>query len=122
MMDEDEFPALALSTKENVVALLLIASTLKSKKPPPRPIGKIKDESLEAAKLELACPIQAKGKAVLPSVNTTATAVSSSGPHTISLAIVTSSTASYEGTTPIFSNISCAFDCHKCHQAGSKDN
>ncbi|RPA95706.1 hypothetical protein L873DRAFT_1296656 [Choiromyces venosus 120613-1] len=65
MMDENEFPALALSTKENIVALLPIARALKSKKPPPRPIGKIKDESLEAVKPELACPIQVKGKPVL---------------------------------------------------------
>jgi len=101
MMDEDEFPALAPSTKENVVALPPIASALKSKKPPPGPIGKKKDESLEAAKPELARPVQTKGKPVLPSVNTTAAAASSSGTRAISPAIATSSTASYEGTTPI---------------------
>ena len=101
MMDEDEFPALAPSSKENIVALPPIASALRSKKPPLGPIGKKKDESLETAKPELARPVQTKGKPVLPSVNTTAAAASSSGPRPISPAIGTSSTTSYEGTTPI---------------------
>ncbi|CAZ83348.1 unnamed protein product [Tuber melanosporum] len=100
MVDEDEFPALAPSTKENALALPPIASTLKPKKLPPGPIGKKKDESLEAAKDEHARPTQAKGKPVLPSVNTTAAAASSSGHRAISPAIVTPSTVSCEGTTP----------------------
>ncbi|RPA96621.1 hypothetical protein L873DRAFT_1693773 [Choiromyces venosus 120613-1] len=101
MVDEDEFPALAPSTKENVVALPPIASTLKSKKPPPGPIGaKKKDETLEATKPEPTRSVQTKGKPVLPSVNTAA-AANSSGPRAISPAIVTPSAVSYEGTTPI---------------------
>jgi len=101
MMDEDEFPALAPSSKENVVALPPMASALKSKKLPTGSIGKKKGENFEATEPEPARPVQIKGKPVLPSVNTTAAAASSFGSRAISPAIATSSTTSYEGTTPI---------------------